>query len=574
MDAGHFNQHVYEALNRIWAGERAADCEDATLDFKEEPTRHNYGTDQRVKDKLKDLITDACICFANGEEEYAYLILGVSDKARGPEAFRGTSADVHSLRQAVYDRTQPKFQVHAEELIFHDKRLIVFTVPRGLSVIQRTNGSATYRVKDACLPLGPEELRRLQHRRSNPDYTFYQSTLDLNDLSPEALAYGKSLYQRRVTAEQKPLNVPLTDEDFLTVLGLILPNGKLTLAAEILFSPARNGLRAQYLLKKFSLFDDPEIYDFSGPLVELIPQLLAKINEAASGQVATVVFPNGQEIRIPRFPARAIDEVIYNAFAHRNWQLKAPVVIEQSPQELRIISPGGFPQGVNENTVLGTASYPVNECLMQALRILGLVERASQGFSRMWSAMLETGREAPVVTEENYHVSVTLDSGKPRVDFIQALAALREHFPEHILNNVGSLIIIRQLCDFNVITVTKAQQLTQRDARVVRQYFDLLEEHGLVQPVGYNKDQWALSERAYTVVSKFIQIPVTIGNLPDWVENQLASGVSLSNKDIVQRTGLDPQEVTAVLRYLHGAGKIMKDPTGPSRGPTVRWIKA
>ncbi|KAA8719725.1 ATP-binding protein, partial [Corynebacterium flavescens] len=90
-----------------------------------------------------------------------------------------------------------------------------------------------------------------------------------------------------------------------------------------------------------------------------------------------------------------------------------PGVVDQSALMLKVQSPGSLPTGVASDKLLSTQSMPRNPCLMNAMRVLGLVEQSSQGFDRMWLSMLISGREAPEVEEGSESVSVTFLAGTP-----------------------------------------------------------------------------------------------------------------------------------------------------------------
>ena len=48
----------------------------------------------------------------------------------------------------------------------------------------------------------------------------------------------------------------------------------------------------------------------------------------------------------------------------------------------------------------------------------------------------------------------------------------------------------------------------------------------------------------------------------------------ITNKTIRNMFDLDVQQARQLLADLRDAGVVMKDPAGPERGPTVRWLVA
>lgn len=82
--------------------------------------------------------------------------------------------------------------------------------------------------------------------------------------------------------------------------------------------------------------------------------------------------------------------------------MRERVVIDHPPGAVRVWSPGGPPFGVDEERLLGTVSRPRNPVLMGAMQRLGLAERASRGFDRMFRDQLRAGQEPPSVTVDDH----------------------------------------------------------------------------------------------------------------------------------------------------------------------------
>jgi len=70
---------------------------------------------------------------------------------------------------------------------------------------------------------------------------------------------------------------------------------------------------------------------------------------------------------------------LVNAVAHRDYRHPEPVVVEHSPSRLVVTSPGDLVFGVTEDNLLTHVSKPRNRCLIEALRVLRLAERAGTG---------------------------------------------------------------------------------------------------------------------------------------------------------------------------------------------------
>ncbi|VZH84087.1 AAA family ATPase [Corynebacterium rouxii] len=146
---------------------------------------------------------------------------------------------------------------------------------------------------------------------------------------------------------------------------------------------------------------DPEVTDHDQPLLIALSSLKRRITENTNTEIKRTQFSDGQEIAVSAFPQTAVDEVVTNAIIHRDGRLSRPVVIDQSPQTLKVWSPGSLPVGVTPNRMLTTQSIPRNSRLMSAMRMLGLAEESSRGFDRIWAALLGSGRDIPDVHTED-----------------------------------------------------------------------------------------------------------------------------------------------------------------------------
>lgn len=559
---------VAAALDRIWDGAVADDLETATLDFKEDPVHHPGGNPDA---KAIELLIDATICFANGEAGDAYLVFGVGDRRHGPDAFTGTDRDADELTRKVFNSTRPNLRIEPTVVDSHGCRIIVFRVPAGLTVYTRTSGAATYRDGDRCRPLEGEVRRNLEYRRTNPDYTARPSRIPAADLDPDALARARDLITRSRAVRGDGVPAPRTTDELLQLLDLVTASGKPAVAAEILFHRRPGDRPLARFLYRNSPMGQPMVTELCDPLVMTAGRLQELVRIHADEEIIRVDLGLGQEAAVPTFPAAAVDEVITNALVHRDWGLTDAVVVDQSALTLTVTSPGGLPAGVRADRLLSTPSRPRNPCLMNALRVLGLVEQSSRGFDRMWLAMLATGREAPSVEVDDYAVGVTMYAGEPDTAFIRALASMRTEFGDGIVDDVACVSVFRYLTRHAVISLSGAVRLLQMSETSTGQMMAFTVSQGLTVPTGVRSGEWTLSERARSLIGESMDVPPAVQTVQRWVEERIAAGESLTNREIAEATGADSREVTTILRYLKASGVVQKDPEGPGRGPSVRW---
>lgn len=106
-----------------------------------------------------------------------------------------------------------------------------------------------------------------------------------------------------------------------------------------------------------------------------------------------------------------IREALNNAVAHRDYRRTSEIVIKQSPEALYIISPGGFPIGVNLNNLLTVSSTPRNRLLADVLARTGVVERSGQGIDKIFFQSIAEAKGKPDFScSDDFQVELRLSS--------------------------------------------------------------------------------------------------------------------------------------------------------------------
>ena len=569
LDAGF--EIVEEALSAIEAGDSAGNWESQVLDFKEDPAVHpkNKNPDAR----LVEFLVDEVICFSNADGGVASIVLGVNDKKAGPSAFTGTDRPCEWLVEKIYSNTQPHIQVEAFAIQRCDARLVVLRIPRGMALYQRPKGQASKRVGKSCVPLTEDERRGIHLSRSNPDLSAGKSWRGPEDLNVQAIERAKVLLANRKSALGDTSPVPQTGLELCSELGLLTSDGALTFAAEILFmQPLHNRTVVRHLLREVPS-GDPKVTEISAPLITASEQVRALIKANTTQEIARVQLPNGQEFPIPAFPATAVDEIVSNAFAHRDWGATTSIVVDQSPTSLTVWSPGGLPVGVAEEKILTTQSIPRNPVLMAALRQLGLAEESSRGFDRMWVSMLSSGRQAPSLNANGPFVEVTLPSGSVDSGFIRALYLLRIEFGESIFDSANGLLVTRHLANNQILMTSTAARLMQVSDAQAQETLAWYSSQGFLEQLR-DAPEWILSARARAAFDGEAPSVVSAVTTEDWVLAQLREGKSLNAREVADELGVEREAVSRLLRHLRDVGKAKIAGDSPTRGPSVRWVSS
>lgn len=559
---------VYEAIDRIVLGTTVDSEETQHLEFKQDPATvpapHTPGNPQS---RLIETLIEAVVCFANSDDG-GVVVLGLADKAKGPSALTGTAVETAFVRRRIFDNTKPPLPVTVHE---HDRlgaRLLIIEVPPGLDLYTDSRGRAVRREGTSCLVIPEEQRRALSFRRRDPDHTARVSSLAVDNLDPTALQQVRTLLRRLPDMRRELAN--LSDIELLRGLSLVDDRGQLLVAGEILLIVPQRDI-ATYLRRE-STGGEPQASRVKQPLVLALPSLLARVQDHVRPELSRLSLPGGQEIAIPDFPAIAVDEAVTNALVHRDWQQPGEVVVDHSPMVLRVWSPGGLPPGVTSDRLLTTMSRPRNATLMNAVRALGLAEATSRGFDRMYREMIRTGRDAPMVTTDDFSLEVTFTSGAPNHAFANYVISLEDE----LRDNVNVLLILARLCDRPLISVDIASELMQVKPQEGQRILDWMTTStvGILTRDADKTDgpRWRLSAVTHAGLGSAVTHRARGQEAMERVTAHMQEYGWITNRTVRNMFSLDVQQARTLLMELKVQGVVVKDPDGPSRGPGIRWL--
>lgn len=558
-----------DALQRVLAGAPACSLETQFLDFKRDPhTVTGRGAPGNPPARLVEEIVDAVVCFANARG--GRIILGVDDKGSGLEAFRGTKVDATFLRKRVHANTRPALTVPIEEIEFAGVRLLVITVPEGLDLVTDGKGRAARRDGTDCHPLAEDVRRALAHERRNPDFTARASEFTWHDVDPTAINRARVLLGQLVDLRQQMAD--LDERSLLRALNVLDRDDRLLVAGEILFClPGQDTLD---VLMRTASGAEPSVRRLREPLVLLLPRALDLMRATIDPEVAHVPLAGGQEIALPDFSPIAVDEAVTNALVHRDYSRPERVVLDHSPNALRVWSPGGLPFGVTEDRLLSTVSTPRNAALMAAMQQLGLAERASRGIDRMFREQARIGQSLPAIRADEYSVEVYFSSGAPNRAFAGYVASL----PRLLRENVDAILALLHLCQRPTITLGDGARMLQISESEAKDRLDALTAgaDALIERDGDSRRgvRWRLRPAVASALGTAVQHRARADSARPRVEAHLKEYAWITNKTIRNMFDLDIQQATQILNDLRAANVVVKDPDGPQRGPSIRWLPA
>lgn len=427
------------------AGSVPADLETDQLDFKQQP--------DSKPDAIR-LLVDAAVCFANSSG--GTLVMGVVNRLAGTLAFTGCDLDPQTVQRRIHELTEPPLMVGARSEEYVGIVVLVVDVFQSFEIHADKQGRASHRVGVECMPMTPQEHRRLREERLGVDWSAQPSDRVMSDLSPRALVAAREALDR-LPDHRRPL-ASLSDEDLMRALGVVDDAGRLLRAAAVLFCEPSDSREAAilYQYRQTPGGEATAVERLSLPLMTAFERTMELI--WARRNVMPLTLPNGQQIEIADFPEVAVREALSNAVIHRDYRLNQPVNLEHSPSAFVVISSGPLVGSVTSENILTHASTPRNPVLAGAARLLRLAEETGRGVDRMFREMIRAGQDLPVIEEGVDYVRVVLSGGAPRTSISRFVAQL----PTEERDDTDAMLVLFTLCQRRTVTAGDMSSILQK----------------------------------------------------------------------------------------------------------------
>lgn len=503
------------------------------------------------------------------------VVFGVNDKAKSrTSAILGVprELDTNRLKQAVYDRTDPKITPVFEDLVVPEGtgRLLVMQVHPGLPPYTDTSGHGKVRVGKSCQPLTGTTRTRIMVETGETDYT---ATEIPGDAGRYISAGAMERLRETAAREQAPRELlGQSDTDLLNAVGVIR-NGHLTRAG-LLLAGNEHSIREHvpgHVWTHLRMEGDTEYRDrLDGR--DAVPVALARLTDRVMADNPITTVQQGlYHFEYRTYPEIALREALANAFCHADYRLAGPILVKQFPDKLEISNPGGFIGGVSPDNILHHPPVARNPLLVEALTRLRLVNRSNLGVARMFSALLEEGREPPLISEQGESVRVTFLASAMSPEFRYFVA--EEARAGRILS-VDHLLILQYLLRHPEMDTAVAARVTQRQESEARETLsgmeigrDYLERGGTGRGT-----YWILSPHLHErlagpgVLDRTRRLDLEAAKAR--VLSVLMRREALTNSDIRRITHLDRRQVKRIMDELRREGHVVVR----GRGRYAEWI--
>lgn len=154
----------------------------------------------------------------------------------------------------------------------------------------------------------------------------------------------------------------------------------------------------------------------AGPLPKLLDDLLSALQLDLGIQIDKSQSATEHTQNRPRYSAKAVQEAVVNAFAHRDYASPEPVRVTVFRDRIEVASPGGLLPGADAEKVRRGESFAEwrNPGLASFLLRLGFAQREGQGIPTILRETLQMAGVAPMIDVDARSFRVTIPAFRPR----------------------------------------------------------------------------------------------------------------------------------------------------------------
>lgn len=273
-----------------------------------------------------------------------------------------------------------------------------------------------------------------------------------------------------------------------------------------------------------------------------------------------------QPEQLKDLPEETYREALLNAVQHRDYCSQSAVFVKHYPDRLEISNPGSFLAGITPDNILRQDSHPRNRRLTEALRRIGLVERAGVGVQRMFYAQLSSGKPPPNYSTSGASVRVTLYDGSLDESFTRFVRQREREGQSLGLDELLILFALRRQRELSLAEATRTLQLNLDRVRAI--LLQMLRK-GLLERSGARGTQlFRLSGTVYQQLGESIAYIREAGIDALRYEELILSYVrqfgAINNRITRELLGVDVNAAKRLLTKPHSEGKLTR--IGKRRG--------
>ncbi len=353
-------------------------------------------------------LAETLVAFANTDG--GIVLLGVDAQGQITGALQPDEAE--GLLRGALAQCRPL--VNTEWQQFEDRAglAVAITVPRSAELHALADGRVLVRTHSGNEPLDGAKISHLAATKASGDFEMETvAGATRADLDEEVI---QDYLHRRTARLGRDLGQ--TEDELLTAIGALTPNGQPTVAGLLLF-----GKEPQFFIPQSGLVyvrfagSDPRgpggmpgyirREEFTGALARVIESCWAILLQEMRGEAVVRALKREDRMLYPLF---AVREALVNAVCHRDYRLTGRrVEVRQFDDRLEVSSPGGLPGYITLDNIV-EEHFSRNPRLVNGLFEWGYIEQLGLGIDRMIEEMVQAGHPQPEFRATPYSFTVIL----------------------------------------------------------------------------------------------------------------------------------------------------------------------
>ncbi len=360
-------------------------------------------------------LAETLVAFANGDG--GSVLLGVDSE--GSVTGDVTVEDAEAALRAALNHCRPLVRTEWQQFEDRSGVAVAISVPRSTELHALADGRVLVRTSEGNQALDGGKISHLAATKASGDFEVETVPgADRADLDPSVIA---DYVKRR--AERLGRDLGQTEDELLTAIGALNPQGQVTVAGMLLF-----GKDPQFFIPQSGLvyvrfagtqprgpggqpgYSRRE--EVNGALARVIENTWSILLQELRGEAVVRGLKREDKHILPLF---AVREALVNAMCHRDYRLTGRrVELRQFDDRLEISSPGGLPGYITLDNLV-EEHFSRNPRLVNGLFEWGYIEQLGLGIDRMIEEMVAAGHPGPEFKDAPYAFTVTLRRGFAQV---------------------------------------------------------------------------------------------------------------------------------------------------------------
>ena len=453
------------------------------MDFKEQlEDKRAFGKSHKnFAPNYEEMARDV-VAFANLKGGFLFVGIVDGSKEVNPD-FKYDNQKVFDLIKQVQDRTSPTITLIPHTLKVDGRDLLLLEIPFSNQMHRTSRGEFLIRSNDGNRPIEPYEMSTILAEKGMIVYDQQTWNVGSDWIDSKRLARLRDLIQAK-NSESPYLDK--SDEDLLDSLGMTREdnNGVWPTTTGLLFVGNDSALRElpYYQIKYIHYFDDGTYrpYEYKGNIVEMAEACFSQLK--AEIKQKEFVFGLFREY-VEDYSEIVIRELLINALVHRDISRQQIIEIRKYDDGgyLEIESPGTFPEGVTVHNYLRKTN-PRNPNVMDILREVGLAEKAGSGFDKIFTDLLNKGKQLPMPEETDTSVIFRVKAEVSMEKLIE-LSLLYENETNKSLK-LDQLLVLREILLHKKVKLKDLEEQTDINGYRLHAVLQQLEQLKLIESSG------------------------------------------------------------------------------------------